>query len=314
LGVSKPGDFCIDVVMETAETLIVAIDGGGTRCRIVAQVGSDRTMVETGSANVSSDFAAAMRQIDLGLNGLARRLDVSMETLASVPAYVGLAGVTGTAIAERVRMALPFRQARVEDDRVAAVRGSLGARDGVIAHCGTGSFFAAQSGTKIRLMGGWGPVLGDEASAQWVGRRALSYTLDHVDGRRPASALAERLLAQFKDAAGIVAFASTARPAQLGALAPLVTASAMEGDALARRIMQDGAQEIDRAVRDLDWRIGQPLCLTGGIGSLYAEFLPADLRTALTDPAGEPLDGALALAEAYAREIALPGPEARQVR
>lgn len=314
MGVFKTVDFCIDAAMETTAPFIVAIDGGGTRCRVVAQIGSERTMVETGSANVSSDFTAAIHEINLGLNGLAQRLDVSMDTLASAPAYIGLAGVTGAIIAERVRLALPFRHARVEDDRVAAVRGSLGAGDGVLAHCGTGSFFAVQSGSTIRLIGGWGPVLGDEASAQWVGRHALSYTLEYIDGRRPASALAERLIAQFNDAAGVVAFASTAQPAQLGALAPRVTATAKDGDTLACQIMRDGAFEIDRAVRDLDWRIGQPVCLTGGIGPYYAEFLPADVRAALTRPVGEPLDGALALAEAYAREIGRSDPEPHQTR
>ncbi|WP_425101913.1 BadF/BadG/BcrA/BcrD ATPase family protein [Tropicibacter sp. S64] len=282
-------------------TLVLAIDGGGTRCRVAAQ-GDVVTVVETGSANASTDFDGTVRQVLQGLEKLADRLSLSTRALAAAPTFIGLAGVTGPEIAGRLRAALPFDTVRIEDDRVAAVRGVLGQRDGVLAHCGTGSFHAAQAGGTIRLSGGWGPVLGDEASAQWVGRQALSLVLECVDGRRAMTPLAQGLLSDLDGAPGIVRFAGRAAPPDFGALAPRVTEHAQRGDALARTILRRGADDIARALRKIGWHTGLPVCLTGGIGPHYADYLPDDLRTCLAAAQGEPLDGAISLARDLARE------------
>ena len=285
-------------------TLVIAVDGGGTRCRLAARAGDDVTAIETGPANASTDFDQAVRQIAEGLEALAARIGRPVETLTAAPAFVGLAGVTGPEIVIRLRAALPFRHVRIDDDRVAAVRGVLGHRDGALGHCGTGSFYASQIGREVRLAGGWGPVLGDEASAQWVGRMALGYTLESLDGRRTPSPLSDLLASDFGGVAGIVRFAGSARPSDLGALAPRVTEFAGRGDVIGTAIMRTGAAEISRAVHSLGWRQGQALCLTGGIGPHYVPFLPDDLRAGVTDPEGQPLDGAIALAQDLAQEIA----------
>lgn len=281
---------------------VLAIDGGGTRCRLALAEGDAVTSVVTGSANVSTDFAGTVREILAGLAMLSDRSARPVDELSRLPAFVGLAGVTGDAIADRLRAALPFVRVRILDDRPAALRGALGEADGVIAHCGTGSFYGAQHGGHMRFAGGWGPVLGDEASAQWIGKLALGITLHSVDGRLPASPMAERLLADHGGASGIVRFAGQARPTDFGALAPLVTDHAARGDALATRVMRAGADEIARALPDIGWTEGQPICLTGGIGPQYALYLPEPMQAALTAPRAEPLAGAIALARDLALE------------
>lgn len=281
---------------------VIALDGGGTRCRLGLRAAGAVTIVETGSSNVSTDFDGSVQQILAGLREIASRTGVPLDRLTGVPAFLGLAGVTGEEMAGRLRRALPFARVRIADDRPAALRGALGARDGLIAHCGTGSFFAAQIGGAMRFAGGWGPVLGDEASAQWIGRRALSVTLDQADGRHAASDLSEKFLGDFGGTAGIVRFAGTARPPDFGALAPTVTALAAGGDALARLVMQAGADIIAAALPDLGWRSGLPVCLTGGIGPHFAPYLPQPMQDAIVPRAGEPMDGAFALAEEFAHE------------
>lgn len=287
-----------------SETNVIAIDGGGTRCRIALGASDGITMVESGSANVSTDFDGGLAQIEAGLQALAAQLGTQASTLASFPAFVGLAGVTGQEIITRLKSALPFATLRVSDDRPAALRGALGMADGMIAHCGTGSFYGAQLAGRMQFSGGWGPVLGDEASAQWIGRAALAHTLETVDGRRAPSELAEMLLEEFGGAAGVVRFAGGAHPAEFGQLAPRVTAQGRAGDALARAIMAAGAAEIARSLPQIGWAPGRRICLTGGIGPEFAPYLPDAMRADLAEPAGTPLSGALSLARDLAREVA----------
>ncbi|MXY33754.1 MAG: ATPase [Boseongicola sp. SB0664_bin_43] len=282
---------------------VIAIDGGGTQCRLALNDGKSIVAVETGSANVSTDFDGALNEISSGLGSLAERAGLKLESLSRIPAFVGLAGMTGEAVSERLRTALPFTHVRIEDDRAAALRGALGRADGAIAHCGTGSFFAAQCQGTMRCAGGWGPVLGDEASAHFVGKAALSMTLTCIDGQHPTSPLAERILEDCEGAEGIVRFAGSANPSEFGALAPLVTEFAKQGDMLAEHILRGGARDIFAMLQVIGWRNGQKICLTGGIGPCYAPYLPAGMQSDLTPPLEGPLAGALSLAAEFAQEI-----------
>ncbi|MFS4437449.1 BadF/BadG/BcrA/BcrD ATPase family protein [Paracoccaceae bacterium GXU_MW_L88] len=283
---------------------VLAIDGGGTRCRIAISKGDKIVLSETGSANISTDFEGAVHEVLRGLNGLATQLNWPVDTLAALPAFIGLAGVSEPKMADRLRAALPFHKMRIADDRPAALRGALGEKDGFIAHCGTGSFYAAQQKGAARFAGGWGPVLGDEASAHWIGRAALKATLRSVDGHIAPSPLTERLLKDFGDASGIIRFARTARPADFGELARRVTDCAAHGDALARDIMHKGALEIIDSLPKLGWTEGDAICLTGGIGPHFAPYLPAKMKESVVYPEGEPLVGAIALARDFAKEPA----------
>jgi glucosamine kinase len=288
---------------DSPNTMVLAIDGGGTRCRVGFRNGPDVIAIETGAANVATDFDGGVAHVIEGLRALALRSGRSVETLAQLPAFVGLAGVMSSDIAERLRGVLPFSNVRIADDRPAALRGALGMRDGVLAHCGTGSFYGVQIAGRTRLSGGWGPVLGDEASAQWIGRAALRGALKVVDGRAARSGLASLLLDRFGGAPGIVGFAGSARPSDFGALAPLVTDCAARGDALGRHVMAAGARAIAASLVSIGWVSGQAICLTGGIGPHFGPYLPDVMRADIVPPEGDPLAGALSLAQDLALEV-----------
>lgn len=287
---------------ESENHAVLAVDGGGTRCRVACDVDGEVHAVETGAANVSTDFEGGADQIRTGVARLAERLGRPAADLFDWPAFVGLAGVTGDAVAGRLKAVLNLTNARVEDDRPAAVRGALGATDGLVAHCGTGSFLALQTRGRMRFAGGWGSVLGDEASAQWVGRRALAEALNVADGVQESSGLTRALSDRLGGTAGIVAFAGQASPGEFGTLAPQVTSAAVDGDIVARKVLQTGADYLTDMAARLGWKPGLTLCLTGGIAPHYVDYLPSDMQNAIRPPQGEPLAGALALAKEVADE------------
>ncbi len=290
-------------MMTGMNTPILAVDGGGTNCRIACCAGGQRHVVGVGPANVASDFEGAVARIVAGLEQLAGQLQQPLRTLCRQPAYLGLAGVTGPQMAARVAEALPLELLRVEDDRRSALVGAHAGGDGAIAHCGTGSFLALQRQGAQRFAGGWGSVLGDEASAQWVGRKALSVALDVVDGLTDSTNLTETLLREFDGPAGVVAFAGQARPYEVGQVARKVTAAAEVGDAVGVALMREAAMQLLQVLERMGWTPELPLCLTGGIGPQYQPYLPEAARAALVAPQGAPLEGAITLAQSFAAEV-----------
>ena len=259
--------------------------------------GAARFEAEVGTLNVSSDFTGAGARLGQGIRALCAQARLEPAALAQASVYLGLAGVTGPDMAARVAALVPAGRVRVEDDRPAALVGALGGRDGTVAGIGTGSFLARQSGSEVRLMGGWGLHLGDEASAAWLGRGGLALTLKTRDGLVPPSALTEALLAEFDgESAAIVAFAQGASPAEFGRFAPKIAAAAEDGDPHGLALMREGAGYIETAARCLGWRGSEALCLIGGLAPRYAPYLSAEMRDAVTPPAGTALDGAITLA------------------
>lgn len=282
--------------------LILAADGGGTKCRMVLCGEGLWHEIEVGAANVSSDFEGALAELSRGLTELAGLAGV--QDLTEVPAYLGLAGVKDAEIAARVADALPLSRVRVEEDRMPAVRGALGTAEGIVAHCGTGSFFAARIDGRLRFSGGWGWKLGDEASGFWLGRAALRQALAAEDGVQERSAFVVGLLQRFGGGSGLMAWASEARVDEIAGLAREVSSSAVDGDAVAVQVMQAGADVLAQEVQAIGWRSGLPLCLTGGVAVAYVPYLPGDLRAAVQPMKGKPIDGAVALARDFAQEIA----------
>jgi len=282
------------------DSAVIAADGGGTKSRMALVSGENCVEAALGAANTTTDFTAAAHTLIAGISSLASQAGLPVKALTPLPAYFGLAGIVGGSDAHRLCTAMPLGNLVVEDDRRAAVKGALGSGDGAVAGLGTGSFFGVQCGGAIRLSGGWGARLGDEASGFWIARKALSATLTAHDGLAPHSDLTRALLDRFDTSPRqIVDFGFSASPGDFAALAPDIIAAAQNGDETARRIMTKGAAHITDTLR----RMGRPddmaLCLVGGVASHYAPYLPDDLP--LTDAAGTALDGAIALARSLPR-------------
>ncbi len=282
---------------------LIAIDGGGTHCRFALQLGAQRLTAKREGANVYSAPEAAVDTIIDGLRTLAAEAGLTLDELKNTPTYAGLAGVFDAAQASEIAARVPLAHLRVEDDRPAAVVGALGARNGSLIACGTGSFLARQSNQDILLVGGHGFQVGDEASGAWLGKQALRHSLLVIDGICPNTPLAEKVFETLPDREAIVGYAQTASPADFGRFAPIVTETAAQGDALAVAIMQRGASYIQSALVALGHTAGDPLCLAGSAAPYFMDYLPEPIANGLTPSQGSPLDGALRLARRFAEEL-----------
>lgn len=271
--------------------LYLGIDGGGTGCRAAVADAQGRVLGtgEAGPANIASDPAGAAAN-------LLRAAQAALAAagggdVADLRAGLGLAGANAAGAPERLRDALPFARVRVVTDAITAVKGALGAADGIVAAVGTGSVFAVQRGAVIRQIGGRGLILGDEGSGAWIGRAILSRALRAEDGFVPQTPLLRALVAEHGGPDGVVAFSLTARPADYAALAPRVLA---DPDPAARAVLDQATADVRDAVDVLQAGDALPVVFLGGLGPALAARLAG--RWPVVPARGTSLDGALMLA------------------
>ncbi|WP_102224567.1 BadF/BadG/BcrA/BcrD ATPase family protein [Acidimangrovimonas sediminis] len=273
-------------------TFLMGIDGGGTGCRAVLADAEGRVLGEgrAGPANIVTDPDGARRSI---LAAAEQALRGSGATLADPVAVLGLAGANIPDYVHRLAAALPFARCRIENDAVIALKGAIRDSDGVVATIGTGSVFAGQIAGKIEQIGGWGAVLGDEASGAWLGRALLSRTLHAADGLVPRTALLDALLVELGGAEGIVDFARAAPPDAFGRFAPRLFDT---GDPAAEAVLAPADAWIARCIDRLAGDAGGQVTFLGGLGARFAARLAPLYGARLVPARGGALDGALLLA------------------
>lgn len=274
-------------------TLYLGIDGGGTGCR-AALADADGHVIGTGTAgpaNIASDPTGARDNILAATRAALMQAGRDWAEVSHLHAGLGLAGANVGACVERLLGDLPFAAVRVETDGVAAVKGALRDRDGIVAALGTGSVFGVQRDGVVRQIGGWGLMLGDEGSGAWVGRAALARALRAVDGFVAMTPLLTALIQDHGGPDGVVAFAMAARPADFAALSPQIVASE---DAAAVAVMAQATADVCQAIDVLQGGGVMPVVFLGGLGPIYAKRLTG--LWPIIAASGTALDGALHLA------------------
>ncbi|MEX3009837.1 BadF/BadG/BcrA/BcrD ATPase family protein [Hoeflea sp. TYP-13] len=277
----------------------IGIDGGGTSCR-AALASADGTVLGrggSGAANILTDLDGGVRHIVEAARAACVDAGVGNDALSSCNVLLGLAGANVEATVGAVMGRLPFRRCAVESDALIAVHGALGDQDGAVAILGTGSVFATKTGGVVRTIGGWGFVVGDQGSGAVLGRSLMQEALLAYDGVRPGTAATDLVLRDFdNDPQKLVAFAHGSLPGAFARYAPAVFRLAGEGDAVAIRLVESAARQIDESLDTVLQGPNPKLCLLGGLGALYETWLKPEHRECVVPPEGDALEGASRLA------------------
>ena len=162
--------------------LYLGVDGGGSGCRAAVADAGGRILGrgDGGPANVWSDPEGARASI-LAAAGAALAA-AGGGRLADLRAVLGVAGANVPEAAARLAADLPFAAARIESDAFVSLKGALGDDDGVVAAIGTGSVYGVQRGGGVRMIGGWGFLLGDQGSGAGSAGSLLEAALLAHDG------------------------------------------------------------------------------------------------------------------------------------
>ncbi len=214
--------------------VIMAVDGGGSRCRLAAFNEAGEVL-----ARVTVDEHASL---SLGVNEAWQHIENGMEQLRQLLArpedwlpqrlMMGLAG----SLQETRRCAflalLPEQLPRtLVTDGHAQLMGASAGRPGICLAIGTGSVLHwLDVEGNAGMAGGWGFPAGDEGSGAWLGLRLIQAYLWHFDGRRQQGSLIAAAEQHFGSSISAVQQWSTqSKSGVLATLAPLVFEHAAQG-------------------------------------------------------------------------------------
>ena len=277
--------------------IYVGVDGGGSKTHVLVADGRGKELasltgtasaVRPGDALHSAEVIGALVRDALAVAGREERPKVLVAGVAGVGREKErrelLRALEGEAIAEEVQV-VPDAQVALED--------AFGEGSGILLVAGTGSMAFGRSPTgSFHRCGGWGPVIGDEGSGAWIGRRALSVVTAAHDGREPETRLVGAVLTalELDEVDELVAWAADATPRDLAKLAMPVLTLAAERDLRANSICTIAAEELVIHVRTLarqlfvDERAAFPVALAGGMlqrGSFLRRLVEHRLKTAV---------------------------------
>jgi len=166
--------------------MIISVDGGATKTIAVLVHGNELKGL---GISGPSNFNAVGK--DVAIENILEAVKMAKgENKKIKEGIFSLAGVGDSEESDRianeicniVSNKMEIESYRIYNDGVSAYRMANLFEDGIVVASGTGNVNYFQKGDTLRRLGGWGWFAGDEGSASWIGRRALTYAIRQYDG------------------------------------------------------------------------------------------------------------------------------------
>lgn len=307
----------------------LGIDGGGTKTDCA--VGDERSVLGRATAAGSKVQRVGEPQARAELHAAIRHACAAAKIPPQQVAHacIGIAGASDPIVAGLVRgivAELVPGAVDVVGDMAIAMQAAFGATPGVIVVAGTGSIaYGRNARGETARAGGWGPVVSDEGSGDWIGRQAVAAAVHAYDtGQSTTLSAAIAKAWHIGTREDIVRRANTDPRPDFAALFPHVLAVADQGDPLAQSLLVWAGGELAGlakiVIRRL-WPGRQPVrvCLAGGVlrnSELVRRVVSNTIRSERLDAAVSfgnvhPATGALQLARLAAQHSDSPSVPAR---
>ena len=294
----------------------LGIDGGGTKTAFALADGQGRVLdrLTLGACNPNDvGFDETFRVLSEGIEAICKSYD-----LGEISVFAGLAGCSSKENMPRIASFLSsfgFCRYANHNDAWSAVAGALGREDGIAVIMGTGSIAYAKRGQELFRIGGYGYLFGDKGSGYAIGRDVILSALQMEDGSGEATLLHALVKEQCGDErvlSSIDRFYEGGKR-EIARYAPLAFEGYLQGDAVAKRILEDNLSSIAQLIKGGGKRLegGQiKVVLCGGLTRSAELILPLlcpmladeeqDYRVSVCQK--EPVFGALLLAGMPAKE------------
>lgn len=231
----------------------VALDGGGTKtecwvadeARVLGQASGPTVKIMNVGETAATERLRGIVREALGAAG------VQGDKVART--CFGLAGISSSEVrrwAEETLRELVSGEIVIAGDEEIALDAAFHGGPGVLVIAGTGSHVIGRcsDGTRVSA-GGWGPVLGDEGSGNWIGLEAIRACLRAQD-RGVDSCMVREIQHEWglDDLGALIAMANRRERPDFAGLTKIVAACASSGDALAQGVLEHAGQELAEQV------------------------------------------------------------------
>ena len=281
-------------------SFFLGIDAGGSNCR-ARLIDADGTVIGTGSggtANARIGLAALHDTLRAVTQDAVAQAGLNPDQVATIRAGMGIAGISRPGVRAALQdFPFPFATVAYETDALIANLGAHRGGDGAILILGTGSIAQVRVAGRDFTIGGYGFPISDEGSGAALGLSAMRHALRALDGRTRATPLSRAVTERFgHDTAQAIAWMDRATPGDYGSFAPLVMDHAETDDVIARSIVEDAVQHVERFIETIFERGATRCTLMGGLAPRLTPWLRARTVARISPALGDALDGALYLA------------------
>lgn len=280
---------------------MIGVDGGGTSLRVALATVTGE-LLGVGIAGAGNFHDVGIDQVRSNLKLAYSRALAWAETppRQAEAIFLGLGSVATEEDRATIRSAVrdlslaPGDRIGVDHDLRVALTGCLAGQSGIVLIAGTGTAcYGRDVDGRCWQAGGWGHLLDDPGSSYWLGLQAMIATVRDYDARGGPTSLRAGILEALKlnsvqQILRRVDLDGMAR-GEIAALARLVTGAAMEGDAVAREIIDRGADELATMVATVASKLGMSgtasqvsVSVTGGLTNAGIVFMDP-LREAITN-------------------------------
>jgi N-acetylglucosamine kinase-like BadF-type ATPase len=231
----------------------IALDGGGTKTE--CWVADERRVLGRAAGPtvkiMNAGETAATERLRAVVGEALR--DAGVASSSVVTTCFGLAGSSSAEVrrwAETTLRELVSGDLVLTGDEEIALDAAFRGGPGVLVIAGTGSHVTGRCADGSRMSaGGWGPVLGDEGSGNWIGLEAIRAGLRARDRGVETCLLREIEEAwAVTDLGELVAMANRRERPEFAALTEVVARCAEGGDALAQGVLERAGEELAEQV------------------------------------------------------------------
>jgi len=295
-------------------SFFLGIDGGGTKTEC---------MIGDESRVLGSSIGSTIKIKKVGKKAAGQALEIAVREACQsskvnqreiTRTCIGIAGSSIPEVMDwtySVLKQIVGGEVQVVNDALIAHRAAFYGGPGVLVIAGTGSnVLGINDRGESGRAGGWGPMISDEGSGFWIGRRGVAQAMRAYDGRQETSLLNAVMEAwNLKTIEELVSMANSNPPPDFSSLLPAILRCANSGDEFAGGILVSAANELAQlavtVVRKL-WPESAKVAVavTGGvfvhspqIRQRFADLVCAERRgiTVNLEPV-HPVMGALAMA------------------
>lgn len=284
-----------------AEYYYLGIDAGGTQCK-ASLYSHDQQLLGTGISGPSNP----VNGLEIAQNAIVKAAESALKTASLT--HVGLnqlcvgAGVAGLHLPS-LQHAMeqwrhPFHSFYCTTDLHAAVTGMHQGQDGGVIILGTGFSALGKVKNELHAIGGYGFPINAEGSGAWLGLQAVKSVLLAHDGIGPHTSMLAAMT-EHEDVLTLASRLNHTSSTEFATFAPLVFAHAEQGDLLAKAIIEQATEFLQRVILRLNDLGVEEIVLVGSVAQRLQNRLKKSIRECIVPGKASAEYGAMLLAKQH---------------